>query len=157
MNPSQLKEEISIEMEWLETTIRELSLLRQELQERQPSIREKTAASAFLAQFYTGIENILKRILVFHGEKLPQGDNWHIELFNQFRESNESHVPNLFSQEFSAKLAPYRKFRHVVHHGYGFQLEWTRMQEGVEMIDSVFAEFQEIINEYLLTIHENDD
>ena len=51
---------------------------------RQPSVREKTAAAAFLAQFYTGIENILKRICRFRSVLIPRGDTWHVELFQKF-------------------------------------------------------------------------
>jgi len=34
-------------------------------------LRDKTAAAAFLAQFYSGIENILKRISRFYHVNLP--------------------------------------------------------------------------------------
>jgi hypothetical protein len=39
-----------------------------------PTVREQTAAAAFLAQFYNGIENILKRISIFYEVPLPTGD-----------------------------------------------------------------------------------
>jgi hypothetical protein len=36
--------------------LRELSILHEEAKGREASVLEKTAASAFLAQFYSGIE-----------------------------------------------------------------------------------------------------
>jgi hypothetical protein len=48
----ELREEISIELEYLETVVHELDELRCDLGDRQPTVREKTAAGAFLAQFY---------------------------------------------------------------------------------------------------------
>lgn len=84
MKDSTLREEISIELELIESTLRELSSLRNDAVKREPTIREKTAAAAFLAQFYGGIENILKRICRFHAVPVPTGDTWHIDLFKRF-------------------------------------------------------------------------
>jgi len=51
---------------------------------QKPTVREKTAAAAFLAQFYGGIENILKRIHRYYGIPLSTGDAWYIEIFKRF-------------------------------------------------------------------------
>jgi hypothetical protein len=51
-------------------------------------------------------------------------------------------------------MATYRKFRHVVFHGYGFQLEWNRMKEGLEHINDVFSEFKIKLSEYLMSLKE---
>ncbi|MCF6147691.1 MAG: hypothetical protein E3K37_03435 [Candidatus Kuenenia sp.] len=66
MTSDELKEEINIELESIETVLQELSLLRKDMADREPTVREKTAASAFMAQFYSGVENILKRISYFY-------------------------------------------------------------------------------------------
>jgi uncharacterized protein YutE (UPF0331/DUF86 family) len=58
----------------------------------------------------------------------------------------------LFDSELAAKLAPYRRFRHIVLHSYGFQLEWERMAGGVEGIGSAFDGFRGSIQRYLQTI-----
>ena len=59
MKSEELRKEIDIELELLESTLKELAALRNDVDEREPTVREKTAAGAFLAQFYGGIENIL--------------------------------------------------------------------------------------------------
>lgn len=46
-------------------------------------------------------------------------------------------------------LSPFRKFRHVVHHGYGFQIEWEMMSEGLENLDSVFRDVTVTLESYL--------
>jgi len=61
---AELREEIEIELENIENILQELSSLRSDVADHQPTIRETTAAAAFLAQFYGGIENILKRTLI---------------------------------------------------------------------------------------------
>lgn len=149
MKASTLREEISIELELIESTLRELSSLRNDVVKREPTVREKTAAAAFLAQFYGGIENILKRICHFHAVAIPTGDTWHIDLFKRFCEPGYKPLPGLFNESLSSAIAPFRKFRHVVYHGYGFQLDWDRMQEGMASVDNVYAQFKVRLLEYL--------
>lgn len=84
MNPAELREEIAIELEAIEITVKELLALQQDVADREPTVRENTAAAAFLAQFYNGLENILKRISYFHNIPMPIGENWHVELFQRF-------------------------------------------------------------------------
>ena len=84
MSTDELQNEISVELEAIETILYELRKLRDDLAGKEPSVREKTAAAAFLAQFYTGIENILKRISHFYNVPLPTSETWHIDLFLRF-------------------------------------------------------------------------
>ena len=119
------------------------------MKDREPTLREKTAAATFLAQFYTGIENILKRICRFHNIELPHGETWHIELFKRFCEPPHSPLPALFDKKLAFELAPYRKFRHIVYHGYGFQLDWDRMKDGLEKIEDLFTHLKSLFFNYL--------
>lgn len=96
MNPAQLREEIAIELDALEVTVLELLALNQDLASREPSVREKAAAAAFLAQFYNGIENILKRINRYHNVPLPTGETWHTDLFQRFCSPPHPDLPLLF-------------------------------------------------------------
>lgn len=84
MKPEELGEEVAIELDALETTVNELLALQRDVADREPTTREKTAAAAFLAQFYNGIENVLKRISLYHGVPLPIGETWHVDLFQRF-------------------------------------------------------------------------
>lgn len=155
MNCEKLKDEIKIELEWIERTIQEIKLLEADIRERAPSVREITVAATFLAQFYTGMENILKRIHRFNDVPLPQGDTWHIELFKRFCLPSFFPFPVLFDESLASAISPYRKFRHIVHHGYGFQIDWTRMKEGVENADSVFHRFEKQLLDYLNSLENN--
>ena len=149
MTMDELREEISIELELMEDTVREVSALRKDVGAREPTVREKTAAAAFMAQFYGGVENILKRISRFHGVPIPAGDTWHIDLFKRFSTPPYQPLPVLFDGSLSSGMSAYRKFRHVVHHGYGFQLDWSRMREGMINIENVFLRFRTTLHEYL--------
>lgn len=151
MTIEDLREEIDIELENIGKVLEELAALQVEVKGRNPTIREKTAAGAFLAQFYNGIENILKRISRFHAVPLPSGDMWHTDLFKRYCEPSYKPLPLLFDTSLSLEMSPFRKFRHVVYHGYGFQLEWDRMAEGIEKAEKVFHRFRIILDDYLKT------
>lgn len=155
MTPDDLREEIAVELEALEITIRELLELQRDVATRTPTVRKKTAAAAFLAQFYNGIENILKRISYFHNVKLlPAGDTWHVELFQRFCSPSYPTLPSLFDENLASSLAPYRRFRHVAFHGYGFQLDWTRMNDGIATVHHVFSLVNASLAIYLQSLNE---
>lgn len=149
MTTEELREEIGIELELIEAVVAEAISLRHDVGGREPTVREKTAAAAFIAQFYGGIENILKRIHRYHGISMPVGDAWHIEIFKRFSPPGYLDLPILFDDSLARALSPYRKFRHVVYHGYGFQLEWERMKEGLDSLGGVHLRVKTIITTYL--------
>ena len=152
MTPAELREEVAVELEALEAIVQELLSLQADVVNRAPTVREQTAAAAFLAQFYNGVENILKRISVYHSVSLPTGETWHVDLFRRFCAPSYPPLPVLFDASPEAALAPYRRFRHVALHSYGFQLEWSRMAPGVAAVDNVFAQITAILTEYLRMI-----
>lgn len=78
MTADELKAEVAIDLDLLQQVVDELEALRRDV-----AGRVKTAAAAFMAQFYSGVENILKHLSRFHEVALPVGDNWHLELFNR--------------------------------------------------------------------------
>lgn len=151
MTLADLRQEIAIELESMEEVVNELTALQQDVTYRDPTIREKTAAAAFLAQFYNGLENILKRLSIYHDVPLPRGENWHVELFQRFS-SPYPDLPQLFNDKLAADLAPYRRFRHVVFHSYGFQLDWDRMVEGISNVQTVLNDFRTSLVNYLQTL-----
>jgi hypothetical protein len=146
---AELREEVLIGLENMQTTVAEVEALRRDLAGRDPTNREKTAAATFLAQFYGGVENILKRVSRFHNLPLPAGDTWHADLFKRFCDPPHAPLPALFDAALAAQLAPFRKFRHVVFHGYGFQIDWARMREGVVQVGPLFAAFKARVLEHL--------
>jgi hypothetical protein len=145
----ELKAEIAIEFDALHQVGEELAALRRDVAGRSPTVREKTAAAAFLAQFYSGVENILKRLNRFHGVELPAGENWHLDLFKRFCAPGQPPLPTLFDEALARRLGPFRRFRHVVHHGYGFQIEWDRMREGLDQVDAILTVFRDRVADHV--------
>ncbi len=127
MNHDRLKEEILIELQDMSIIVDDLNHLISETQLTEPSHIQKAAASSFVAQFYSGVENILKRISKYNNINLPKGDNWHIELFNRFCYTEDTNLPELFDDYLKEELINYRKFRHFVYHGYSNKITWERL------------------------------
>ena len=152
MKPIELREEIAVELEAMEMIVDELVALQRDIALREPTTREKTAAAAFLAQFYNGLENIFKRMYRYHGITLPTGETWHVELFQSFCSPRHSDLPQLLDKDLAAALAPYRRFRHVAFHSYGFQLDWSRMADGVENVENIFEQIKSRLSDYLRSI-----
>jgi hypothetical protein len=111
MNPIELSEEIAFELESMQITVDELVSLHQDMVNKEPTLRDKTAAAAFLSQFYNGLENILKRIYRYYGISLPTGETWHLDLFQSFCSPTHPGLPQLFDQDLASALASYRRFR----------------------------------------------
>jgi len=152
MIPTVLRAEINVELAAMEVVVDELVALQRDLSDREPSLREIAAASGFMVQFYTGVENILKRICRHSGIDLPTGDTWHVDLFQYFCVPPHPGLPSLFDATLASQLAPYRRFRHVVLHGYAFQIDWMRMSAGVAGVQDVFARFRSSLADYLSTL-----
>ena len=156
MKPSELKADVQGELEQMRVVVRELVALRRDVAGRGPTLREKVAAAGFLAQFYNGVENVLKRISKYHGLPLPEGERWHAELFSRFcsppASGAERGVPLLFDEALAAEMAKYRGFRHVARASYGIDLNWKLMAEGVERLEGTFSRFERAVLRYLDTV-----
>lgn len=124
MKPTELAEQVDIEFEAIQLTLDEIASLRKNVSGHEPTVRELAAAGLFLANFYNGIENVLKRICRFHEIDIPASSNWHVELVKAFCDPPREGLPMLLDHQLADDLAPFRQFRHVVHHGYGFRLSW---------------------------------
>jgi hypothetical protein len=96
LTPAELCEDVAVELEAMAATVQELVALQADVAERVPTVREQTAAAAFLAQFYNGVENILKRLSHYHNVPLPTGETWHVDLFRRFCSPPHPPLPALF-------------------------------------------------------------
>lgn len=134
-------EPIRIEIDSIQTVLNEISAIITEYPDREPDIRGKAALASFIAQFYNGIENIMKRIMKINGRALPKGENWHAELFNLFVGQGAPGFPVLFSEQEALVFKKLRKFRHIVYHGYSFRLEYELMKNNVEGLQDSFNMF----------------
>ena len=139
---------------YFETECRQIDRLMDEyrpllarLAAREPDNIERSALAAMLHSFYTGVENIFKRIAIALDGGLPDGQNWHRDLLASMARPG-AHRPAALSQAARLALRPYLDFRHIFRHGYGFDLQWDKMaglvrgyEEAWRLVHKELAEF----------------
>ena len=97
----ELVTEISIEKEYIEET---LDLLNKVLNRIEKSAIELSAIGSFLHHTYTGMENILKRILKNKNVEIPNSASSHKDLLNVAVEAK------IITQELSDELDSFEAF-----------------------------------------------
>jgi len=93
-----------------------------------PNQFELHGLAAYLHQFYTGVESIFERIVVWSGEGLPRGEYWHVDLLNQMAEEQPGVRLAVINEPLRARLREYLGFRHFFRHAYGYMLLWNKMR-----------------------------
>ena len=79
----KLPKQISVEIEQLKTLLRAYEALLGKCSREKPDVIERSALAAMLHSFYTGIENIFKRVAVEIDGEPPTGDFWHRQLLDR--------------------------------------------------------------------------
>ena len=101
------------------------------------SALELAGTGALLHNFYNGIENILKQVLLHEGIPLPSGTYWHKDLLEA------SVNAQILSASTKLSLGPFLAFRHFFVHAYSFNLRADMMSPLVDSLPSVYDRFIE--------------
>ena len=150
MTRHELEEEIRVQLDLMRQTVNEIVFARASRAGDPLQAFDLAGFGALLMNFYSGIENILKRIAVFHGIEIPTGPNWHVELLSMFvSPTPSSGAPRVFSQEDAELLREYRSFRHLMVHGYGVALRWEKMSHLVDGIETAMSTVVAAVDRYL--------
>jgi hypothetical protein len=124
-----LVEALRSEIAKLHLVQREAATNRADFAEREPeSLRDLRGIASNLADIYQGAEIAMQRIARATGEGLPSGREWHRELLEQMGREVTGVRPAVFRADTRAALEPFRSFRHLARHRYGFDLEWAEME-----------------------------
>ena len=123
---ARLRRQIEVEREQINRLLEVHRPLLAKCAGAAPDAIERSALAAMLHSFYTGIENLLKRIAVECDAGPPQGDAWHRALLDAMTRPG-SRRPAAISQGTRDALRPYLEFRHVFRHAYSFDLRWEKM------------------------------
>jgi hypothetical protein len=137
----------------------ELAQLRQLLAEHSPLLRlvrttppdgiERSALAAMLHSFYTGIENLFKRIAIECDGGPPAGSAWHRALLDSMATATAAR-PAVLSPALHSRLTEYLQFRHVFRQAYAFQLRWEKMQALVGDCETTLAGFESELRKWLV-------
>ena len=154
MKTSILREELEIELQYMQKTVEDVSGLLDLVSVRPASVYDRAAAGMLLAQFYNGTENILKRISKYQGVPLPEGPSSHAILFKQFCAPPAGNMPCLFPESIEEPFIILRRFRHFVFHSYAFDLDWERLQIGLQIVEGAFSVFKTQVQSFLDGLNE---
>lgn len=135
-----LREQVQVELEQLTLQLGTYDGLIRKAAQTPPDAIELSALAAFLHSFYTGIENIFKRVAVEIDHALPTGELWHKRLLDAMTTGNNQRG-TVISTDLAARLKQYLQFRHVFRQAYTFDLRWDRMRALVLELRGDFSPF----------------
>jgi hypothetical protein len=144
----KLRKQIGVELEQLDRLFELHRPLLDKTREMPPNDIELSALAAFLHSFYTGIENILKRVAVEVDGLPPHGESWHRELLASMTERAAGRPP-VVSPNLGTLLMEYLQFRHFFRHAYSFLLQWSKMRPLIMGCEDTLAEFRAEIESFL--------
>jgi len=147
-NFERLKEDILDEINMIDQTLNALSDFKRKIILKNVNTEQKAVAGTYLMNFYTGVENIIKRVSKEYYQTLPKGASWHKELLELSFNPPHDKMP-LFSREIVSRLNPYRGFKHLFVSGYGFKLEMELMISLIENVDDLWIDIKKMITEFL--------
>ncbi|MEW6558011.1 MAG: hypothetical protein AB1349_11785 [Elusimicrobiota bacterium] len=143
----QLLADVEDEIGSIECVLKDLSSLRNNLDPVKIDNAQKAAIGTFLMNFYTGVENIIKRISKEYYQTMPKGESWHKELLDLSYNPPQGKM-SIFNPEIANKLNPYRRFRHLFISGYGFKLEFELMVSLIDNVGSVWIDIKKAITDF---------
>jgi hypothetical protein len=113
-----------------------------------PTEIELPAMAATLHSFYTGVENIFKRVAVEVDGEPVRGDAWHRELLLRMK-TPTAERPALLPVELHDALNEYLRFRHVFRSAYSFDLDWRKMSPLVLRLEETFQKLENALDDFL--------
>ena len=143
----KIEKQAAVEMSQLRNLLQTHHPLLEKCSHIKPDAIERSALAAMLHSFYTGIENIFKRVAVEIDGDPPKGEIWHRQLLDRMSHPDKQR-PAVISEELRNKLSTYLEFRHVFRHAYTFELRWEKMAELVLDGEKTFAQLESEIRQF---------
>lgn len=145
---AKLARQINVEREQLRRLIEIHSRLIANCASQPPNEIELSALAALLHSFYTGIENIFKRVVIELDGEAPRGEAWHRQLLDAV--ANPTTVRGaLISESLRDTLSEYLAFRHVFRQAYSFDLRWEKMSTLVLNCEPTFRRLETELEVFL--------
>jgi hypothetical protein len=142
MTKKQLSEYCDAEFENIDSVLSELTLVVKPKKQKY-SIADLAAIATFIHNCYNGIENILKRILVYLNIDTKETHTWHKDLLKT------SFDKKIVSENLYNALSNYLSFRHFFVHAYSFTLRWEELKPLANSLKDTVEEFRTAIHDYI--------
>ncbi|MGQ9558646.1 MAG: ribonuclease toxin HepT-like protein [Desulfurispora sp.] len=106
------------------------------------------ALAGYLHHFYTGVEDVLARIIKIVDGYLPRSGDWHTEILYLSSRPTPGIRPAILSAELHEILTDYKAFRHLYRHAYARELRWKKMDHLALNIMEVWKAWQKSIGTF---------
>jgi uncharacterized protein YutE (UPF0331/DUF86 family) len=145
MNIDELKEYCEGEFSNIDRIREELSATYKQ-EKTEYTLSEQAAIAALVINIYTGIEKILKKMLIYDKLDIKDSPEWHEKVL---KKSGEIGIlpPDLFQM-----LSRYLQFRNFFIYQYIFEIRWEDLKILVETISEVTVRLRSEVEEYIQTI-----
>jgi len=119
-----LSEEIGKELESLSEVVAHIETGLTDLAKADDDSRGYIIDSLALSlqSFYTGFENIFRRIATYVDGELPTGERWHVDLLEQMSIDLPNIRPKVISENTQQELKEFLSFRHAIRSIYVFDI-----------------------------------
>ena len=107
---------------------------------------EQAAIAALVMNAYSGIENILKQMLIFDKLDVHDSPEWHEKILQKAGEIG------ILPPELFQMLSRYLSFRNFFIYSYIFNINWEDLKALVDAIRDLLLKLKSEVDEYLLTI-----
>lgn len=145
---AKFRKQQAVEREQLRRLLATMQPVLAKCREERPTEIELSALAAMLHSFYTGIENIFKRVTVELDANPVRGESWHRELLDRMGRTGPRR-PALLSVELRERLQEYLGFRHVFRHAYSFELDWEKMAPLVLNCELTLQQLEAALDQFL--------
>jgi len=142
MKKKQLKEYCDAEFENIDSVLSQLALLLKPKKQKYP-VADMAAIATFIHNCYNGMENVLKRILVFSDIDTKETATWHKDLLKTLLDKK------IVSEKLYETLSNYLSFRHFFVHAYSFTLRWEELKPLAKSLKNTVGEFRSAIYGYI--------
>jgi len=127
------------------STIR-CELWRKRCAEKRRTFVELAAIATCLHNAYSGMENLLKRVIKHLKVSLPDSATSHKDLLEL------AVAQKIISQELLENLDEYRAFRHFFVHGYGILLQEAPLQPLAQNLPEVWNRFASELDAFVSSL-----
>ncbi len=142
---ASVKEKVLAEIENIATVLIELEKVKDKPNKELVVI---VGIGAYLQNIYTGMENILKQILMHRKIPIPNTSTWHKDLLNLAVEHK------VIKKGTADKVGKYLFFRHFFAHTYGFLLDEAKLEPLMNDLPDTYFGFKREIDCCLAAIEE---
>jgi hypothetical protein len=122
--------------------------MREEVRSRKPTDLELIGLAGILHSFYSGFENIFKRISQDIDGDFRKTPSWHAELLEKMALPTPKRSA-VITEDLKLQLQFYLSFRHVFRSLYSHDPNWSKMKELVWQSEKILQLVEKELGEFM--------